>query len=86
MSAGVLVACPNLAALPETVSNYGCMYHFEESKAMHARIFYQVLYRLVEQYRSQGPFEVTARAKERIDSLFSWHVRIREWKDLLSQL
>jgi UDP-glucose:(glucosyl)LPS alpha-1,2-glucosyltransferase len=86
MSAGVLVVCPNLAVLPETVSNFGCMYHFDENKNVHAQVFYTVLFNLIRQYREKGPFSVTQPAKERVDRFYSWDTRLPEWVHLLDSM
>lgn len=86
MSAGALVVCPNLGALPETVSNYGVMYHFDENKNVHAQMFYTLLYSLITRYQKEGPVTVTKAAKERVDRFYSWEARLPEWEHLLNSI
>jgi UDP-glucose:(glucosyl)LPS alpha-1,2-glucosyltransferase len=86
MSAGTLVICPNLGGLPETVSNYGCMYHFDENTTVHARMFYSVLQNLMGRLESEPLVEVRRTAKGRVDRFFSWEKRLPEWEYLLDSL
>ena len=43
MSAGCVVVCPNLAALPETCANFAWMYGYVQDKIEHAKKFSHVL-------------------------------------------
>ena len=43
MSAGCVVVCPNLAALPETCANFAWMYGYVQDRIEHARKFSHVL-------------------------------------------
>lgn len=85
MSAGCVTVCPNLAALPETASNFAFMYQFQENVQTHANLFANVLNNAInnvkrndENLESQLQFQ-----KQYFDVFYSWETRIQEWTGLM---
>lgn len=86
MSAGCMVVCPNLAALPETCSNFAQMYFWHEDHQTHANIFAQVLYNSIEHITNPGIQEKLKFQKMYFDAFYPWDLRIEQWKGLLHGL
>ena len=86
MSAGCAIVAPNLAALPETLSNFGAMYQYNEDKNQHARQFASVLAAVITEYSSPGMQERVMMQKAYVDSFYDWELRKQEWHSLLTSL
>lgn len=88
MSAMNLVVCPNLAALPETCSNFAMMYPFHENKNMHAVQFAHTLNLAIETIKkNQGnTYPYLEFQKQYFDYFYNWEKRKGEWQALLQSL
>ena len=53
MSAGCLVISSDLAALPETVADFGVMYRYDENIGEHANKFYNIMRQTIKKFRNK---------------------------------
>ena len=83
MSAKCAVVCPNLAALPETTSNFAAMYQFDEDHQTHANRFYAVLRSVIENVTNENSIRKLEFQKSYTDVYYNWDFRAEEWKGLL---
>tara|TARA_A100001201_G_C4082967_1_gene199567 strand:+ start:51 stop:413 length:363 start_codon:yes stop_codon:yes gene_type:complete len=83
MSAKCAVVCPNLAALPETTSNFAAMYQFDEDHQTHANRFYAVLRSVIENVTTENSIRKLEFQKQYTDIYYNWDFRAEEWKGLL---
>ena len=84
MSAGCAIVCPNFAALPETVTQYGMMYPFNESYQRHAEIFANTLYGTINHIKEiQGRLSYQ---KNYVDNFYNWDLKAEQWTGLLQGL
>ena len=86
MSAGCVVVCPSLAALPETTANFAMMYPFVEDKQIHAGLFYQTLKATIDGYWSEEMENKLRFQKIYADTFYGWNLRSHEWEGLLRSL
>jgi len=86
MSAGCIVVCPSLGALPETTSNFALLYPFDEDKSQHAHTFYHVLDTAIEQYWDEDMATKLLLQKVTIDTFYNWDLRAAEWQGFLESL
>jgi glycosyltransferase involved in cell wall biosynthesis len=86
ISAGALVVCPNLGVLPETVGDYGVIYHFNEDPTAHAQVFHAVLRTLIERFKTNSLLPAVQAAKGRADAAFGWQGRLPEWIHMLDHV
>lgn len=84
MSAKNVIVCPNYGALTETVNNIGYVYHWDESPNVHVNRFAEVLIMAIKNIENSTNMVNTA--KHRVDQLYNWQYRIKEWELLLSNL
>ena len=86
MSAGCEVVCPNLAALPETTSNFATMYQYSEDMNFHANVFANQLNQAILNHRDESNQKKLLFAKNYIDNFYNWDLRAAEWTGLLQAL
>ena len=86
MSAGCVVVCPNLAALPETTASFADMYHWTEEVQDHAQRFANQLYHSIQTYYTENNKSRLHFQKKYVDSIFSWDNRINEWVALIRNI
>ena len=86
MSAGCAVVCPNLGALPETTSNFGIMYPFDEDINVHANRFYHILNNTIDHFWQEGHQQKLKFQKNYTDAFYNWEKRREEWMGLLMGL
>jgi len=81
MSAGCAIVCPNYAALPETVTQYGMIYPFHESYQRHAEIFANTLYGTITHIKEIQ--QRLAVQKNYVDNFYNWDLRAEQWTGML---
>jgi UDP-glucose:(glucosyl)LPS alpha-1,2-glucosyltransferase len=86
LSAKCAVVCPNLAALPETVANFGLTYQFDENGSTHANRHLRLLDAVIEDYWNEAHLRKLDFQKTYVDNFYSWDNRIGEWNNLLRNL
>lgn len=86
MSAGCEVVHPNLAALPETAADWTSMYQYVQDVNDHARLFYGVLDRAIDNYPSEGTQTRLASQKSYVDIFYSWRMRQLQWEQFLTSV
>jgi UDP-glucose:(glucosyl)LPS alpha-1,2-glucosyltransferase len=86
MSAGCLVVCPDLAALPETVGECGVMYRWTEDVRSHADRFAAALRSGIKMLENGRGIGLLDSAQRRVNVLYNWNTRIDEWVRLLQSL
>jgi len=91
MSAECVCVHPTLAALPETASNFTCMYPWTEDNRDHAQGFYNVMSALLNQMiskvKSGEEYNFHQKsAKWYVDSTYNWSLRGAQWTSFLSML
>lgn len=85
MSAQCLCVHSDLAALPETSSNWTLMYPFDENPQKHASNFYAtmiVAIRSMQESKEDIDIRLSS-AKMYTDAFYNWDVRALEWKAFL---
>lgn len=89
MSAGCICVHSNYGALPETAANWTSMYHFNEDKQEHAKIFYTVLVNTIDEIL-ENPSEFGNRLrtqKSYADIFYAWKPnRVMQWTALFHML
>ena len=89
MSAGCICVHSNYGALPETSAQWTHMYHFNEDRQEHAKIFYTVLSNAIDDIHNE-PDAVVNRLrtqKSYADIFYSWKPnRIVQWNALFAML
>ena len=85
LSAGCLCVHSNLAALPETSSNYSMMYKYTTDLNKHASSLYETLRGAIESVsvNSEAVKNHTMFQKSYIDSFYGWEMRTMEWNNFL---
>ena len=86
MSARCAVACPNYAALAETVGDFGLMYQWNEDPTIHANRHLQLLDAAITDYANPRHMDKLNFQKIFVDNFYSWDSRIIEWENLLRSL
>lgn len=86
MSAKCAVVCPNFAALPETVANFGLTYQYDEDPTQHANKHLQLLDAAIADYWNKRHMDKLNFQKIYVDNFYSWDHRIVEWENLLRSL
>lgn len=89
MSAGCVCVHSNYGALPETAANWTSMYHYNEDRQEHAKIFYTVLANTIDDIL-ENPSEFGNRLrtqKSYADIFYSWKPnRAMQWNALFHML
>jgi glycosyltransferase involved in cell wall biosynthesis len=86
MSANVVVVCPDLAALCETVGDFGYCYRWDEDPQTHLNRFYATTLAAINNLDSQSTKNLLLNAKGRTDVVFNWEARGKQWTTLLENL
>jgi hypothetical protein len=86
MSARCLVVCPDLAALAETVGDFGMTYRWDADANTHASRFYSVLKAAIDNIGQSQYEPLLNNAQSRANIVYNWAYRVREWEALLKQL
>jgi UDP-glucose:(glucosyl)LPS alpha-1,2-glucosyltransferase len=87
MSAGVLVICPDLGALSETVGDRGIVYRWHENQEEHLRRFVAVVQSILERYETDTALRNLLRHNQMyVKVRYSWETRIKEWNALFAEL
>lgn len=89
MDAGLLCIHPNLAALPETGSNWTFMYNFHEVPNDHARNIYGMLEAAIENHFNNDEMKIRKRLENQaayISMFYSWNIRKLHWKVFLDNV
>lgn len=86
LSAKCAIVCPNLAALPETVSDFGLVYQWHEDPQAHANRFVQLVDAVINDYWNEHHLAKLDFQKTYVDNFYSWNTRVREWENLLQGL
>lgn len=86
MSAGCLVVCPNLAALPETTANFAWMYNYHENPQSHANMFVNILNDAIIHVKSESVQNSLKFQKMYTDNFYSWNIRAQEWTGFLNSI
>lgn len=89
MSAGCVCVHSNYGALPETAANWSHMYHFNEDRQEHAKIFYTVLSNAIDDIKeNSSEFGNRLRTqKSYADIFYAWKPnRVMQWTALLHML
>jgi len=86
MSAGCLVVCPTLAALPETTMNFSWMYPYTEEPRQHIDVFYRHMKSAVECYHTDAIKDRLHVQKMMTDSVYNWKLRGQDWTAMLKEL
>lgn len=86
MSAGCVVVCPSLAALPETTANFSILYPHQEDKQIHASVFYHALKATIDSYWHEEMENKLRFQKIYTDTFYGWNLRAHEWEGLLRSL
>lgn len=86
MSAGNLIVCPDLAALPETTLGNAILYRYDENPQNHANLFLQVLEYTIQRLM-KNEFEGHIKfSKSMADITYNWNNRENQWRQLLESL
>jgi UDP-glucose:(glucosyl)LPS alpha-1,2-glucosyltransferase len=86
-SAGVIVAAPDFAALPETMLNFGFMYRYNEDKQLHANMHATVLNTMILKLKQEPEFQNhLKRQSEVFNNFYSWDTRMIQWNEMLKVL
>lgn len=84
MSAGCAIVCPNHAALPETVGQFGLMYPWQEDYQKHADTFANALFgtiKHIEQLQERLKLQ-----KVYVDNFYNWDLKVDQWNSMLKSL
>ena len=84
MSAKCAVVCPNFGALPETVTNFGVIYPWDEDNNKHAQTFANTLFAVIKDIRNmEGRLKFQ---KSYVDNFYNWDMRAQQWKGMLEAI
>lgn len=83
LSGGCICVTSNLAALPETLANFGLMYGFDEDKKVHLQKFYSAMRIAITAVGTENMNRNLAFQKQYIDTFYNWDLRTREWNNFL---
>jgi glycosyltransferase involved in cell wall biosynthesis len=86
MSAGCLVVCSDLGALPETVGDFGYTYRWSEDVQTHVNRFYSTLRSAILNIDKPPTLNLLRNSQARANVVYNWELRAREWANLLSSL
>ena len=86
LSAKCAIICPNLAALPETVADFGLVYQYHEDPQAHANRFVQLTDAVINDFWNERHLAKLDFQKMYVDNFYSWDTRITEWDNLLRGL
>ena len=78
------VVAPNYAALPETMSEWGLMYQYQEDKNAHAKEFLANLYYAVQAVKAENK-NLLDHQKVFYDNFYSWNTRKTDWELFLTK-
>jgi glycosyltransferase involved in cell wall biosynthesis len=83
LCSGNIVVHPNLAALPETSTNFGVSYQYSEDASTHAHRFYDILREVIQRYH-EGDWVLNQVAF--CNAIYDWSVAKRKWERLLREV
>jgi UDP-glucose:(glucosyl)LPS alpha-1,2-glucosyltransferase len=86
MSAGLICVHSNLAALPETSSNFTYMYQFSEDDNRHAQTFYNIMVLAINNYKDESTAFRLRHQKLYADQVYNLTNRNFQWKSLLENM
>ena len=83
MSAGCMVLCPNLGALPETCANFAWLYGYEPNPDRHIRVHAHLLSKAIDSYWNDETQILLKMQKNYFDTFYNWALRINQWSAFL---
>ena len=86
MSAGCVVVCPNLAALPETCANFAWMYGYVQDKIEHARKFSHVLRDAIDSFWEPSVQARLVFQKQYFDMYYDIDTTAKQWTMMLETI
>ena len=87
MSAGVLVVCPDLGALTETVGDRGIVYRWHENPHEHLRRFVAAVESAIDRYEADAGLRASLRLnQDYVRDHYGWDARMAEWNALFAEL
>ena len=86
MSAGCVVVCPNLAALPETCANFAWMYGYVQDKIEHARKFSHVLRDAIDLFWEPSVQARLTFQKQYFDMHYDIDTTAKQWEMMLETI
>lgn len=83
MAAGCLCVHPNLAALPETASNWTFMYQWNEDKQVHANRFYEYMLNAIQLTQEKKLVDHLKNQSGYANLFYTWPARTSQWTNIL---
>ena len=86
MSAGCSVVAPNFAAIPETLSNFGIMYNWDEDVNKHANTFANALNAAFDIHWEENVQNKLKFQAMYVNNFYNWDLRATQWTGFLQSL